>query len=45
MVVDSAIHQRVDVVDEEGTVPERFGRSVQKLATIFYVDDGLLASP
>ena len=45
MVVDVVIRHWEMVVAGEDAVPEGFCREVQKLASLFYVDESLLASP
>ena len=45
MVVNAVIQHWETVVEGEDKVPEGFRRSVNNLATLFYVDNGILASP
>ena len=44
MVVDAVIYHWAMVVDGEDAWPEGLGRSVQNMATLFYVDSGILTS-
>ena len=45
MVVDATIQKWVTLVAREEAGPEGFGWSVQWIATIFYVDNGIFTSP
>ena len=45
MVVDAFICHWATVVAGEDVVPEVLGRALQKLASLFYMDYGLLALP
>ena len=45
MVVDAVIQHWEIVVDGENTGQEGFDRAVKKLATLFYVENGLTVSP
>ena len=43
--VDAVIRHWATVVAREGAGKEGFGRGVQKIAALFYADDGLLTYP
>ena len=45
MVVDAVIRHWATRVTGEDSIMEGFGRAVQKLSALFYVECGLLASP